>query len=163
MQSAQNLLRDRLSQAYPAVLTEDSGDHRVDFAGGPDTIEFLGPLAERFGAKVFVHYRLYLDGGVLRLAWSMTGKQESDGPAEASVIEDLSAIAISYYGVDDPADPPHWHDSWQGRKGLPPLIRIQLSQHVGETAAWTELTVAPLVTADASCVFDVSDGACRGL
>jgi general secretion pathway protein J len=165
LQSAQDLLRDRLSQAYPAVVDAEPGGHTVDFSGGPDTIEFLAPLPARFGARIFVHYRLHFEGGTLRLAWSMTGKpdQDSDEPAEATIIDDLSGIAISYFGLDDPADPPHWHDSWRGRKALPPLIRIRLNQQAGETAAWPDLLVAPLVSADASCVFDASDGACRGL
>ncbi len=165
LQGAQDLLRNRLSQAYPAVLTDDSGGHSIDFIGNADAIEFQAPLPERFGARVFVHYRLHLDGSTLRLAWAMPGRQEqgSDEPAEATVLDGVSDVSISYFGIDDPADPPHWLDSWVGRKSLPPLIRIHLDAGTQATAAWPDLEVAPLVNADAQCVFDASDGACRGL
>jgi general secretion pathway protein J len=164
-QGAQDLLRDRLSQAYPAVLTDDSGGHSIDFAGGGDAIEFLAPLPERYGARAFVRYRLHFDGGALRLAWSMVGQRDPDAdqPAEAVVLDGLSGMSISYFGVDDPGDPPHWQDSWNGRTGLPPLIRIHMSPGSGEAPAWPDLEIAPLVSADARCVFDASDGACRGL
>ena len=79
------------------------------------------------------------------------------------MLEGLTDVSISYFGIDDPADPPHWQDSWVGRKSLPPLIRIHLGSGSQGTAAWPDLEVAPLVNADAQCVFDASDGACRGL
>jgi general secretion pathway protein J len=164
-QSAQAILRDRLSQAYPAVLTDESGAHRIDFAGGADRIEFLAPLPEREGARVFVRYRLYRDGATLRLAWSMTGLEDPAAPPQGDtiVLDDLRAFEIAYFGVDDPAAPPHWQNSWIGRTGLPPLIRLHVVRASGETARWPDLEVAPLVNADARCVFDASDGACRGL
>ena len=163
-QAAENVLRDRLSQAYPAVMADAAGANSVDFAGSPDRIEFLAPLPERFGARVFVRYTLFIEGGSLRLAWTMAGRAgESEPPASAAVLDDLSAFAIAYFGVDDPANPPHWQDRWQGRKGLPSLIRFHLDQGAGATAAWPDLMVAPLISADARCVFDPSDGACRGL
>jgi general secretion pathway protein J len=165
LESAQDLLRDRLSQVYPAVVSDDDGNHTVDFAGRADAIEFVAPLPERFGARVLVRFRLHLDDGTLRLGWSLPGNAEtdSDSPAEASVLGNLSDVAILYYGVDDPAAPAHWQSSWLGRKSLPLLIRVHLARNAPETAAWPDLVIAPLVSADAQCVFDPSDGACRGL
>ena len=165
LQSAQDFLRDRLSQAYPAVLTDESGGHYIDFSGGPDAVEFLAPLPERFGARAFVHYRLYFDGSALRLAWSVPGRHDADAeqPTETVVLDKLSAVAITYFGLDDPDELPHWQAEWRGHGGLPPLIRIHVDRVASATAAWPDLEIAPLVSADAECVFDASDGACRGL
>lgn len=165
LESAQDLLRDRLSQAYPAVISDDDGNHTIDFAGRADAIEFVAPLPERFGARVLVRFRLHLDDGTLRLGWSLPGNAEtdSDSPTEASVLGNLSDVVILYYGIDDPTAPAHWQSSWLGRKSLPSLIRVHLSRNAPETSAWPDLVIAPLVSADAQCVFDPSDGACRGL
>jgi general secretion pathway protein J len=164
-QATQDLLRDRLSQAYPAIVTDDSGGSHVDFAGRSDTIEFLAPLPQRYGARVFVHYQLYSDGRALRLAWSMPNQRDRDTsqPAESMLLENIVGLTISYFGIDDPADPEHWQDSWVNRKGLPPLMRIHLSGASDQIPAWPDLEIAPLISADARCVFDPSDGACRGL
>jgi hypothetical protein len=157
------LLRDRLSQAYPAVLTDDSGNHRIDFTGEPDGITFLAPLSERYGARVFVRYRLRLDDRTLRLGWSMLGAETADELGAASLLGELGTIEVRYFGVDDPAEPPHWQRSWIGRSGLPMLIRLHIDPAPEQTALWPDLEVAPLVNADSRCTFDPSDGACRGL
>ena len=162
---AQDTLQRLLSGAYPAVIGEP-GERHVDFSGSADQIEFLAPLPQRFGARVIARYRLTSPGdGTLRLnATPELG--EGDQPPAASetvLLDGLAGARFSYRGADEPGVAPTWQEDWSGRKTLPDLIRFRLSGRDASAAGWPDITIAPLVTADADCAFDPRDGKCRGL
>jgi general secretion pathway protein J len=150
-QAAEAQLRRVLAQAAPLPVVDAFGGQSVDFAGREQMLSFLAPLPERFGARVIVRYRLDRDGKELRLAWSLPdgeAVESADDRPPTVLLDDLSSLAISYFGLDDPAEPPHWQQHWENRTVLPALIKIELAETNVETAGWPDLVVAPLITND---------------
>ena len=159
-QMAQDFLRDRLSQAYPAVIGEP-GHRTVDFAGGPNVVDFIAPLSMRFGATMLVRYRLYADETrSMHVSWQWEGDRGESAPdrRDSATLGRFSDVAFAYFGADEPLGRPYWHDEWIRQRTLPQLIRIRLKK---PTERAPDVVVAPLVTADADCMFDVIDGKCR--
>jgi general secretion pathway protein J len=164
-QAAEDQLRRVLVQAAPLPVTDAFGDQSVDFVGQHERLSFLAPLPERFGARVIVRYRLDRDGTALRLAWSLpdgAAAEAAEDHPPTVLLDDLASLAISYFGQDDPAEPPHWQQRWENRKALPALIKIELTQTSAETAGWPDLIVAPLIAGDRRCRPGDGAGSCSG-
>jgi general secretion pathway protein J len=56
---------------------------------------------------------------------------------------------------------PHWRDSWLDQVSPPALVRVKVTFAPGEKRCWPELMVAPRISTDANCVFDVVSQMCR--
>jgi general secretion pathway protein J len=164
-QAAEDQLRRVLVQAAPLPVADAFSDQSVDFAGQEEILSFLAPLPERFGARVIVRYRLDRNGNELRLAWSLPDGEaapSADGNPPTVLLNDLSSLAISYFGQDDAAEPPHWQQHWENRRILPALIKIELTQTSVETASWPDLVVAPVIAGDRPCNPNDGAGSCSG-
>lgn len=55
-----------------------------------------------------------------------------------------------------------WQESWKGKISNPVLVRMLVNLPKGDRRRWPELIVAPHVTDDAACEFDVILQDCRG-
>jgi len=147
------MLRELFSQIYPQRIGE-SGRSIVRFVGTSDRIEFLAPLAQRFGAKDIVLYAMSFPGdGSLRVSWQLDrqsepGRKRATPPATEELLEGFSDGHFSYYGQADKDDVPQWWSAWQNRPGLPKLLRVHFVRH-GQKE---ELIAAPLVTAGTCAV-----------
>jgi prepilin-type N-terminal cleavage/methylation domain-containing protein len=163
-QTAADLIRRLLSECYPAVRGEQ-GAREIEFAGTASGVEFLAPLARRFGASALARYTLEarVEGGLWlssRLDYLEPGPEEKEG-AEQLLSTIPSAITFVYFGSEKPSGQAAWQDSWIHRKTLPALIRVHFGRPDRDTQAWPDIMVAPRVTAGAECVFDPADGRCR--
>lgn len=164
-QAAEDQLRRVLVQAAPLPVADAFGEQSVDFIGEEQTLSFLAPLPERFGARIIVRYRLDRDGTALRLGWSLPDGEAGDLTADnppTVLLGDLASLAISYFGQDDPTEPPHWQQHWENRKTLPALIKIELGEAGAETAGWPDLVVAPMIAGDRHCNPGDGAGSCSG-
>ena len=56
---------------------------------------------------------------------------------------------------------PFWHETWIDRPAPPALVRIRVKFPAGDRRVWPELIVAPRISTDANCVFDVVSQMCR--
>jgi general secretion pathway protein J len=163
--AAHDLLRDRLSRAYPAVIGEPGARH-IDFEGTASALNFLAPLPQRSGAAAVARYAVHAAGdGTLRMSTGLDFHSDQDltaaEPAETVLLDGLSLVRFTYFGSDTPSDPPQWHERWSGRKTLPELVRVHVERRDGQPFGWPDLVIAPLVTADDQCAFDPLDGKCR--
>src|SRR5258708_683990 len=69
-EATRRMLRHLVSQIYPAKLGDGSGTV-IQFSGEHDRIDFLAPLAQRFGTDDIGLYTLRFLDDDLRLAWRL--------------------------------------------------------------------------------------------
>jgi general secretion pathway protein J len=146
-QATRRMLIHLLAQTYPARLDKAAGGF-MQFAGERDRVDFLAPLAQRFGTDDIVwHALLFRDDG-LRVAWRLdrrpvAGEENLNSAAGEETIPDCRDGAFSYYGPAEAGGEAQWWMSWKERKALPLLVRVRFVWH-GRSE---ELVAAPLITA----------------
>jgi len=148
-QAARRMLTHLLTQIYPARLDRAAGG-LVQFGGEHDRMDFLAPLARRFGTDDVVRYSLRFRDDGLHLAWRLdrkaaAGEENLNPPASEETIADWREGAFAYYGAAEADGETRWWTSWKERKALPLLVRVQFLWR-GRSE---ELVTAPLITAGA--------------
>ncbi|MBI5321173.1 MAG: hypothetical protein HZB49_17120 [Bradyrhizobium sp.] len=153
-----------LSQLLSEIVPQRIGGvsrGTVRFAGTSDRMEFLAPLAQRFGAADIVAYTLTLPGdGTFRVSWQLDRESPSGRKSYAphgteEVIEGISEGTFSYFGRGSDGGENRWRSDWQNRTGLPLLLRVRLTWG-GRSE---EIIAAPLLTSG-PCSMPDSDLAC---
>lgn len=163
-ESEEFLARDRqMRQLLSRASSERLGSwsHGIArFEGTRDHVNFLAPLAPRFGAQDIVAYTIaFTVDGKLRIIWqldreSLSG-QRSVAPAPVEeVLEGATDGAFAYFGATD-GEQAQWRDSWQAQQRLPQLVRMRFVWR-GQTE---ELIVAPMLTTG-PCSISNSDLPC---
>lgn len=166
---AQRFLRRVLEQAYPFEPASNSAPvHALE--GETSRLMVTGPALAAEGSMGYQRFELSLDGhGELAVSWFLdrNGKPSGQGqamPARDVLLTGVKSISISYLELVELGNgqfEPHWLDSWIEMSKMPALIRFHLDFADGEHRSWPELIVAPRITTDANCVFDVVSQACR--
>jgi general secretion pathway protein J len=155
------MLRHLLSEIVPQQVGGYSNG-TVRFSGAADRVEFLAPLAQRFGAEDIVLYALNFPGdGTLRMSWQLdretpSGRKSFAPVAAEEIFTELSEAVFSYFGPTTDDGELRWQDGWQGRTSLPLLVRVRFVRN----GLLEEITVAPLRTAGPCSVPD-SDQPCN--
>ena len=155
-----SMLRQLLSQVYPQRVGASSRSF-MRFNGYRDRLEFLAPLAQRFGTADIVWHTIRFPGdGTLRVAWRLDRRQEFGQenflpePAE-ELLRGFPEGSLSYFGPASDGGENRWWDTWQERRRLPLLLRIRFIWS-GEPQ---ELIVTPLLTGG-SCSVNGVDVTC---
>jgi hypothetical protein len=154
------MLTNLLAQIYPARLDKAAAGF-VQFAGERDRMDFLAPLAQRFGTDDIVWYTLRFRGDGLRVAWRLdrraeAGEENFIALAAEDLIPDWREGAFAYYGPAEAGGEAQWWTSWKERRALPLLVRLHFVWH-GRSEG---LVAAPLITAGA-CSATVANGLCQ--
>lgn len=166
---AQRFLRRVLEQAYPFQKSLNSGARR-GLEGEAARLIVTGPALAAEGSLGYQRFELSLDkGGELAVRWNLdrNGKTAGAGQAQPErdvILTGVKSISISYLELVELGNEqiePHWLDSWMEMSTMPALIRVRIDFVEGEHRSWPELVVAPRITTDANCVFDVVSQACR--
>ncbi len=154
LQVVQEFLRRELSQAYPVSLSA-GGEGKVGvFAGGPETLAFVGLMPSHLGRGGFSHLRLFLanDGEDKQLvvAWRPfdpdPGRVEDETDDEQTVlVRGLVDAEFSYFGAVDPDEAPEWQETWEGMDRFPLLVRLRLTFVRESTMYWPEFIVSPKI------------------
>ena len=154
IEPVQNLLRRQLTQAtlpYIPVNIRSQGPVSA-FVGTSGAMRFIAPLPANAGNSGLYVFSLSAEQAIqaskLRLSWSIyrpdTLHSESFEPEDGSILLDsVDRVQFSYFGEDGMAQPPQWHESWNGSFGLPQLIRIRIDFPAGDLRRWPDLVVAP--------------------
>src|SRR5262249_6173195 len=128
-QTTRRMLTNLLAQIYPARLDKAAGGV-VLFAGERDRVDFLAPLAQRFGTDDIVWYTLrFLDDG-LRIAWRLDrrpveAEENFIPPPVEEIIPNCRDGAFSYYGPAEAGGEAQWWANWKERRALPLLVRVR--------------------------------------
>jgi len=174
----QALLRQIIESAYPINATTAKNRGGFGLEGTHETLMLTAPMSQASGAQGLNRYELSLrprpDGAndlVLRYGLDRDGTvagsaraSESDTEKEV-LLEHVREVKYDYLAKPGPdatgsADLSRWAESWH-EPTLPMLVRMTVGFDSGDPRQWPELVVAPRLTDDAQCVFDVISGACR--
>lgn len=157
LEVVQGFLRRQLSHAYPLRLRLPRGDTRRHYAfeGEPRALRFAVLAPPQFGLGGF--YILSIDdplgeeGRGLRLRARLYHPEMEEEPhpdevTETMLLEGFERAEFSYYGTTRRGQEPEWHESWEGARSLPLLVRLRIEFAPGDERYWPELVVAPQVS-----------------
>jgi general secretion pathway protein J len=175
---ARAFLRRQIESAYPAFIAADPSALRVDFAGRRDRLAFLAPTPAAAGSAGMSRFTLHLaaadnrDGGDKRqrrlvMTWrpefgDATALHAAGQPPDTILVDGVARLDMAYFGAVSRSEPADWHAEWSGRLRLPSLVRIRLVFAPGDPRRWPDLVVAPMITVDATCLYDPLSKSCRG-
>jgi general secretion pathway protein J len=162
----QQFLRTMLESAYPF---EPEPGKRVEAAGLEGTSTRILVTAPGIVAGV--------DSGNRRFILDVT--RERDGTRSLTLTSELDrngarsvdsshtrteVLIARIAGVEwsylDVAGGDSWRAAWTGRR-VPALVRLRVQFPPGDLRRWPDMVVAPRLTDDANCVFDVIAQDCR--
>jgi len=169
---AQRLLRRLIEHAYPFEITDASHSASVarGLMGDSGKLELSAPASAHLGGVGYYRYSIELnDDGALEVSWAL---DRNGAPASAAstasqheaILAGATTIAIDYLELIERGNgqiEPNWRDSWIDKSELPALLRIRVSFPPNDRRHWPELIVAPRISTDANCVFDVVSQMCR--
>jgi general secretion pathway protein J len=172
----QRLLRRLIEQAYPFEVRQAEGQQRVarGISGDASRFALSAPAPATSGSVGMYRYAFAVGEGADegRFAVSWTHDRNGATPADAdagalrreTLLEGIESVSIAYLELVERGDGTmemNWRDEWLDRDGLPALVRVRVGFPRGDARRWPELVVAPRITADANCVFDVVSQMCR--
>jgi len=154
-----------LSRAYPELeaATQPDRNAEVAFDGERTRVTFLTPSALRAGALERTTITADDSTGGTRLI-EQNALELARNPAPIRTdprLPAVSSVHFSYFGPEESGDDPSWHDSWAAKPAMPELIRLSIV-FADHRYAWPDLVIAPKITADVSCNFDLLARACVG-
>ena len=166
----QGFLRRELSQTYP-YRWKKKIDTELAFAGEPDRLRFVAPIAARLGPGGLFLLSIELvadnEGNQLLLkrvipeADSGDFSLLDDANVEKDVLaEQVESLSFAYFGAETKESEPRWMDKWDHPKLLPYLIRIRVKFSNGRE--WPDLVVPPLIGNDTGCMWDDKTNRCVG-
>ena len=147
LRGVHSFLRERLEAARPIRWTDERGRSVIAFDGGPDRLAFVSDMPafpDIGGLYKLVVVRV---GTKLVLMRELTeGRVSGFDTANAAsdvIVRDIGTLRFSYFGSPDARSEPAWSDTWQGARGLPELIRIEISAGGSIQRMWPSIVVAP--------------------
>jgi general secretion pathway protein J len=163
--STQRFLRQALESAYPFEPDAQHRGHGLE--GSVDRLSLTAPMGLAQGSA---GYRRYSFSLVHRRAGPLsdlvgTAEVDRNGGALAeglpvfteTLIPDIQGVEWSYFSSLDGIG---WRSDWAERRP-PALVRLRVIFPPRDPRRWPELIVAPRITEDANCDFDVIAQACR--
>jgi general secretion pathway protein J len=162
--AGEKLLADALDRSYPLVIQADATRLDIAFDGHPNELEFLAPDDSRPG--MLLQMRLAVEQRKGRKALVLFTKPELDrssgsGWKRLLLLSDISELQLAYFGASGEQSP-NWHSDWSNAPVLPRLVRVRIGFPDPSHPAWPELIVAPHISADVSCNFDLLLKGCAG-
>lgn len=168
--TAQNFMRSRLETLYPFEVTPGANRRAYPVDGDATRLSFSAPLPVAASAPGFHRFSVALRksrdaNSDLVVTWRRDWNGTADpldvsAPSEEVLLEGIRALDIAYLERHVSGDL-RWVPRWQERAGAPELIRIRVAFPDDDRRVWPELIVAPRLTADANCAFDVVSQRCR--
>lgn len=149
IETVQSLLRREVSQARVPSRAADAAPFPT-FAGNPDRLTFVAPLPVHRGVGGSYLFRLSTqerDGrSDLVLTWHVyrpEGYMGTSAPHEetTTLLEEIAAIELSYYGAAGPEQPMQWWNAWDNANGRPRLVRVRVEFLPGDTRRWPDLVI----------------------
>jgi general secretion pathway protein J len=142
MRLVENLIRRAIAQIHPVVWQQEAAEPRLSFTGAREAMVFTAPLPAQAGIGGI--YLMSLEVGdteegkrlLLRRQPYRQDVQALEDRAETTVLaEGVTQVSFSYFGSENPDDPPRWVTEWQSPMRLPQLIRVSFSSD----AAWPDI------------------------
>ena len=163
IEGAQEILRGRIDQMYPATLY-GGNEAQTDINGQPETLEFLAPPSDARRPAPLRRYRLELTvGGKLLLSSISDVVMPGDVHITRQVLlTGVQQLDLAYFGVSQGDNSRAWQPEWFQQTLPPELVRIRVAFARGDRRRWPELIVRPLTNIDSNCVLSSATSRCRG-
>lgn len=172
---AQRLVRRLIEQAYPFDAPPAEGPGRVErgLMGDASTLVLSSPAPAMTGAVGLYRYAFALvksdAAGRFEVSWTLdrngaAGNASAPDARREALLEGVESISIAYLELVELGNGQielNWRDEWVDKSVMPALVRIRITFAPGDPRRWPELVVAPRISADANCVFDVVSQMCR--
>lgn len=167
---SQRRIRSILESAYPQE-PRSSGVTPYGLDAQTETLAVTAAAPLAAGGAGLYRYQMMLSdaaGGtknlVIRWAPDYAGGDLSAAQlTEEVLIEAVRSVEWSFLDAAGPADASTavWRHEWRERRSLPRLIRLRVVFDVRDGRYWPDLVVAPRITDDANCAFDIVAQRCR--
>lgn len=179
--ASQQFIRRVLESAYPQEPPSAGLASGHGLEGDSRTLLVTAPAVLAAGTTGLVRYEILLQparnakqrgtGNDLIVRWwpQSAGNSLASGAAARTEEVLLDGVAALHWSYLPPAATgtsvaeSQWRDDWQGRTALPALIRLRVDFERGDARRWPELLVAPRITDDANCLFDIVAQRCRSV
>ena len=163
IEGAQEILRGRIEQMYPATLY-GADEAQADINGQAETLEFLAPPAEALRPAPLRRYRLELTVGRQLVLSSISDVVTSRDTriTRQVLLSGVQQLDLSYFGAAKPDTSKLWRPSWFQQVAPPEMVRIRVAFPRGDRRKWPDLIVRPLTTIDSNCVLSSATTRCRG-
>lgn len=130
-------LRRQISAAYPATIGPASG---ATFVGQPTAMSFLS--LEGAAGPGYSRVWLMLEDTPAGRNLVLMRRPQAPGVwlgFERTVLaRGVARFSLAYFGAVTPSAPHDWHESWEGFRTPPELIRIALALTSDGTYAWPD-------------------------
>lgn len=165
--AAQEMLRGRLEQLRP-VLTPSSATPEADIRGDEAVLTFVAPGLDRAGPTSLWRYRIAVTAaGDLVVYTGDTLDDRFDleagdaGWRLFTLVRNVAAIRIAYFGENLRGAGRTWHSRWEGRPQPPELVRVAITFRGGDSRVWPDLIVRPRATVNSACRIAKLTGRCE--
>lgn len=143
---ALSFIRRVAGEAMPMLGVNAQGV-RLLFRGADAALQFVSGLpAHHAGSGIYL-LKLMAEDGELLLKYTPLSRDkpvfEEDifvGAEQISLLENIAAIDLEYFGRDTPDAEPAWHHEWDNEAFLPVLIRLKLIADA--PGSWPPLLIA---------------------
>jgi general secretion pathway protein J len=161
IRAAQETIADAIHTIYPFFQLASPTDRHVLFDGEPGMMTFFAPSRSQSGGLDVV--TITLDPGGLLAVNSRPelAVQPAADVTHRVLLRGVRSFTASYFGAMTIGAPQQWYDVWHNERTLPSLIRIRVTL-ADASSQWSDLVVAPRITADESCVYDQLTKYCAG-
>jgi general secretion pathway protein J len=163
IEGAQEALRGRIEQMYPATLY-GSDEAQADINGQPETMEFLAPPSDAQRPAPLRRYRIELTVGrqlVLSSISDVVSARDTRITRQV-LLSGVQQLDLSYYGAAKPDTSKVWRSTWFQQVAPPEMVRVRVAFARGDRRKWPDLIVRPLTTIDSNCVLSSATTRCRG-
>lgn len=169
--ATQRLIRALIENAYPREPASTDMVREYGLHGNERSIAVTASAPLANGGGGLYRYEIALRGRaaggndvVVRWRPDFAATAEAGVIAEEILLERVASLEWSYQGgARDVAgtDDVTWRDAWDNQRALPKLVRLRVSFAPADARRWPDLIVAPRITDDANCLFDVVAQRCR--
>lgn len=169
--NAQRVIRRLIEQAYPfEVIAAGESAAPRGLSGDGKQVVFSAPASANLGGVGLYRYTLALNqDNALEMSWVLdrNGRPATapeSGISHEIVLDGVRGLTISYLELVARGNGEielNWQDEWIDKSTLPASVRVRVEFGQNDRRQWPELIVAPRISADANCVFDVVSQMCR--
>ena len=165
--AAQRLLRERIEQLR-AIISPNSASPIIDANGTESSFTFVAPPPPRAEPDSLWRYRIAVVATgdlILYTVNSLDDRYdfaaaETKGWQPSTLLINVQAVRINYYGERLTGVGSSWQVNWQQRPQPPALVRIRVSFREGDRRTWPDLIVRPRATENTACKIDLLSGRC---
>ena len=162
--TAYGIIAGDLARLYPRYVNVSPTEAYVDFDGAAGAMSFLTTARPDTGFLTRDTLEAVRDGDHLsvRIAKAPELARDGKGATTQTLLDRLSSVEFSYYGVAGGAKEPAWYSTWRRQNGPPKLVRIHVASSDAGTPALPDMILAPRIAADVGCLFDPVTKFCQG-